>query len=126
MDSQNNNNQQGQPGSQQNPPSAAPVHTFDNKTLMGVLAYLSILVIIPFLAGRNDPFVKFHVKQGLLLAIVWIIIMVLAPMAYGLWQIVRILQLALVVFSIIGIINVVQNKEKELPLIGHLAGKFNI
>ncbi len=45
-----------------------------NNTVLAILAYLSILVIVPLVANKdNDPFVKFHAKQGLVLLIGWVI-----------------------------------------------------
>ncbi len=93
--------------------------------IMGILAYLGILIIIPFIVSPKDPFVKFHLKQGLLLVIIEAILWILFPMFGSFYMIRRILDLAVLVLVIMGIINVVQGKEKELPLIGHLAHKFN-
>ncbi len=95
-----------------------------NKTLMGVLAYLGILIIIPFLMAKDDPFVKFHIKQGLLLVIVEVAIWVLGSAMWQLWTILSLVNLAAIVFSIIGIVNVVQGNQKELPLIGSLSKNF--
>ena len=116
-------NQQGQ---QQNPtPGQQPAPAKQNETLMGILAYLGILIIVPFLMAKDDPFVKFHIKQGLLLVIAEIAIMLLSgALMYSLWQLVQLIHLALLVFSIIGIINVVKHQQKELPLIGSLAHNF--
>ncbi len=98
----------------------------ERKTLMGVLAYLGILVIIPFLMAKDDPFVKFHIKQGLLLAIVEVAIWVLGMtmMFWQFWPLISIINLATLIFSIIGIVNVVQGQQKELPFIGSLSKSF--
>lgn len=96
----------------------------EHKTLMGVLSYLGILVIIPFLMAKDDPFVKFHIKQGLLLVIVEIAVMVLRSSMWQLWALLGLINLATLVLSIVGIVNVVQGKQKELPLIGSLAKNF--
>lgn len=97
----------------------------NNKTLMGVLAYLGILIVIPFLMSKDDPFVKFHLKQGAVLfvleAIVWA---VGVQLIMGLGAIVSILQLAFIVLSIIGIVNVLQGKEQELPIVGQFSKHF--
>ena len=106
-------------------PSNTPAPAKQNETVMGILAYLGILIIIPFLMAKDDPFVKFHIKQGLLLVIGEIAIALLTGMLfYSLWQLVQLAHLALIVFSIIGIVNVVNHQQKELPLIGSLAHNF--
>lgn len=99
--------------------------TKDAHTLMGVLAYLGPLVIVPFIVAKDEPFVKFHIKQGLVLLCIEIIISIIAPMFfYGMYGIMRLVHLAVTVLSIIGIVNVFQKKEKELPLVGGLSSYF--
>ena len=89
-----------------------------NKTLMGALAYLGPLVIIPYLSAKDDPFVKFHIKQGLVLLVIEAIIWVLGMWVWMLWPILQLVNLATIIFSILGIVNVVNKKQQELPLIG--------
>lgn len=100
-----------------------PEHTGKNIG-MAVVAY--ILFFVPLLTeAKNDPFVKYHVKQGLVLFITWFIVMVIAwlPMVYMFsW----ILHIGLFVLFIIGIMNAVNGKEAPLPLIGHLADKIKL
>lgn len=96
----------------------------EHKTLMGVLSYLGILIIIPFLMAKDDPFVKFHIKQGLLLVIVEIAVWVIGSSMWQMWTLLSLVNLATIIFSIIGIVNVVQGNQKELPLIGGLAKNF--
>lgn len=102
----------------------APAPAKANKTLMGVLAYLGILIIIPFIVAKDEPFVKFHLKQGLLLVIAELVVWVLGAAMWQLWMLLQLVNLAVLVLAIIGIVNVVQGKEKELPFIGSLAKKF--
>lgn len=97
-----------------------------NPTLMGVLAYLGPLVFIPFFLAKDVPFVKFHVKQGLVLFVVEAILWVLMEVMF-LWilaPIITILNIGLLILSIIGIINVVQDKQAEVPLLGKYASHF--
>lgn len=97
-----------------------------NKTLMGILAYLGLLVLIPFFVDKEDPFVKFHVKQGLVLLAIEIIIWILGSIfwSYLLYSLMQLLSLGVIILSIIGIINVTQGKEKMLPLVGQFSKYF--
>ena len=107
--------------------SGTAATTQEKNTLMAVLAYLGILIIIPFLVAKDKPFVKFHLKQGLVLFIIEAIVWVLGM--YFFWELYRVLQLvnlAMIIFSILGIVNVLQGKEKELPLLGQFAKHFNV
>lgn len=97
----------------------------ENRTLMGVLAYLGPLVIISYLMAKDDSFVKFHIKQGLVLLVIEIIFWVIGPMSWSFFMLMQLLNLAVLVLAIIGIINVTQGKEKDLPLVGQFARYFS-
>ncbi len=106
------------------PPTPPPSN--DNPNFMAILCYLSILVIIPLVTeAKNDPFVKFHAKQGLSLLICEVVsyIIFTIPMI-GFW-LVPLLNLAFLVLLIIGIMNVVNRRMQELPVIGGIAKNFN-
>jgi uncharacterized membrane protein len=98
----------------------------ENSTLMGILSYLGILIIIPYFVASENPFVKFHLKQGLMLVIIEIVLSISGQLLPALFPIVSFLQLITFILTIIGIINVVQKKEKELPIIGVYARNFKI
>jgi uncharacterized membrane protein len=103
-------------------------HDPSNRKVMGVLAYLGILIVIPYLVAKDDPFVKFHIKQGLVLVIIELVIWALgySYILWQLWPLIEIINLAVLILSIIGIVNVVQGKEKELPLIGSWGRNFPV
>ena len=88
----------------------------DNK-LMAILCYLGILWLIPFLAAKESPFVKFHLNQGLVLLVIDVVVWILCriPVIRFVGWIVSIAVFALI---IIGIINVCNGKAQELPVVG--------
>jgi uncharacterized membrane protein len=106
--------------------------TSDNDKLMGVLAYLGILVLIPLLAAKDSKFAQFHAKQGLtlfageviLFVLNWIVTIILFSSFAGLGigsllsLVLWVIGVGFLVLSIIGIINVVNGEQKPLPLIG--------
>ncbi len=98
------------------------------------LSYVLVGIIWYFADDKmkKNRFVKYHAKQGLALliawVIVWIVLSILAfPLAFAwaigylLWAIVEICMLVLLV---LGIVNAVNGKEKELPVIGQFAKAF--
>jgi uncharacterized membrane protein len=95
-------------------------------TVMGVLSYIGPLVIVSYLVAKDDPFVKFHIKQGLVLLVIEVATWVVVSFIWFLWFLVPFVNLAMLILAIIGIVNVVQNKEKELPLVGSFAKHFKI
>lgn len=91
----------------------------DKNTGMAVVAY--ILFFVPLLTdAKNDPFVKYHVKQGLVLFLAWAVVSVVSMVIW----ILNILHLGLLVFFVLGILNALHGKEKPLPLIGQYASHF--
>jgi uncharacterized membrane protein len=97
-----------------------------NKTLMAILAYIGPFILVSYLVSKDDPFVKFHIKQGLILVVAWLIMWFLGHMFWGLWSLWYLVQLAILVLAVIGIVNAAQGKENALPLVGHLGDKFKI
>ena len=110
----------------------APVQSdAQQNKVMGILAYLSWLVIVPWIAAKESPFARYHTNQGLVLAIVeiawWIrsaILTAIATAAYSLGflavigVISWILGIVFLVFSILGIVNAAKGEMKPLPIIG--------
>ena len=87
---------------------------------MGLLAY--ILFFIPLLAAKDSPFARYHANQGLVLFLCGLISSVLWIIPILRWIIAPILSIVITVLAVIGIINVLNGKAKELPIIG----KFKI
>ncbi len=120
MDPQN----QGQSQNQNTTPSTPT--TADNTMIMSVLAYIGPLVIISYIAEKNNPVVKFHIKQGVVLFGAEIIVGIVASILWQLYYVWDLVNLLLFILSIIGIINAVQNKQKELPVISSFAKNINL
>ncbi len=98
-------------------------------TLMGMLAYIGPLVLIPYFLAKDNSFVRFHVQQGLVLFVIEIILWVLDGFmfySHFLWNILTLINFGLLILSVIGIVNVLQKKEKELPLVGNYAKNFKV
>lgn len=101
-----------------------------------ILAYIGILWIIGLLSDqKNKEEVKFHVGQGMLVSIVYVLILIvnnifitnlfftrnalgiIAMTGVGVF-VMSILWLVPVAFSVIGIINALKGENKALPFIG--------
>jgi len=112
-------------------PAAEPVTsgTFEinETTIMAALSYVGPLVIVPFLVKKGDAFVTFHVKQGLVVFGLELILYVLSGFMFNfITPLISLVNLALLILSIIGIVNALQRKEKELPFIGSYASHIKL
>lgn len=95
--------------------------------VMGVLCYLAIFILIPIFVVKDSKFVRFHIKQGLPLFLIDLVTAVLGfllgwipVVGTILGWIFTAIGLVLLALSVLGIVNVVQGKEEELPLVGQV------
>lgn len=93
---------------------------------MALLSYLGILVLVPLLAAKEDEFAQYHAKQGLVLLIAGVIGMFVGAVPIIGWLLAPFITLAWLIFAILGIVNVVGNKKKELPILGQYADRLNL
>lgn len=115
----------------------------DNKThgksgngqICAILSYLLIGIIWYFVDKniQKEAFVKFHVKQGLVLLVFSIIWATVLSVLFGMflytwfaqiWMLISLLHYVPLILAIVGIINAVNHKQSELPIIGHFAKKL--
>lgn len=93
--------------------------------LMGILSYIGILCLIPYLTEKENEFVKYHAKQGLNLFLIEVICSAGLSIIGGiLWLLIGLVALVsscvgllALVLSIMGIVNVCNGEAKELPII---------
>jgi len=87
------------------------------EVVLAVLAYLPGLMVIPLIVSlMSETFVWYHVKQGILLAVVWIVTIFSFYFPILPW----LLLLFTFICLIIGVVNAITQKERPLPLIGFL------
>jgi uncharacterized membrane protein len=93
-----------------------------------ILSYI-LVGIIWFFADdkmKKNKFVKFHVKQSLVLLILNVCVYIVGTILpfIGWFIILPLGSIFVLVLWIFGIINSINGKEKELPIIGKFAEKF--
>ena len=107
-----------------------PADVEQNK-VMAILAYIGILVFVPIFAAPQSKFARFHANQGLTLFIFEVVygvimsvlgatvgkIPVAGPITLTICGLVSLIWLILM---ICGIINAVNGKAKELPVLGNI------
>ncbi len=96
---------------------------------MAIFAYF--IFFLPLLTeSKDDPFVKFHVKQSLVFFIAAVLTGAV-QMALGYIPLLGgyinwVLTIGLIVLWIMGILNAAAGKEEKLPVIGKYADNFKI
>lgn len=102
-----------------NKPKVATKEDIEKNKIMGVLAYLGILVLVPLLSAKDSPFAQYHANQGLVLLIAGLIVGAASAFPIIGWFIVGpIGGILLFILAIMGIINAANGEMKPLPLIG--------
>jgi uncharacterized membrane protein len=110
------------------PPAGNAVPGKSVNVAMAIIAY--ILFFVPLLTGdaQKDEFVKFHVKQGLVIFIIGMAIWIVGMAIPWYWTPIHVLlslcSLANLVLVILGIINAANKKKEPLPIVGKYADYF--
>ncbi len=114
------------------PQGAAQQPTPHKNIGMAVVAYL--IFFVPLLTeSKKDPFVLYHVKQGIVLTVAGVLVWILSnilmwsmPIFFPFAPLLGLVNLGLFVLLIIGIAHALQGEEKPLPLIGSFAASIKL
>ncbi len=90
----------------------------ENNKVLCLFSYIGILFLIPLLACQDSKFARYHVNQGIILFLANLILSAVAIIPILGWIAGGIGSIIAFVLMIIGIINAVQGRAKELPIIG--------
>lgn len=98
----------------------APKRDDSNDKIMGIIAYIGILWLVPLLAAKDSKFAMYHANQGLILFLFGILVGFVGGLIPFLgWFIVApIGSIMVLILAIMGIINASKGEMKPLPLIG--------
>ena len=98
--------------------------------VFGILSYLGILVLIPLLLKKDDKFVYFHAKQGLVwlifTVILWVVTFILAFIPVLGVIINTLVWLGVLAVFVVLVIKVATGEMWELPILGEYAKKLKI
>lgn len=96
--------------------------------LVAALSYFGLLCLIPLIFARDSAFAQEHAKQGLLIAVISILIKAFAK---GIWRMpfgglfVMIVGSGLLFTSIVGIIKAMSGERFEIPYISDWSRKLS-
>ena len=92
--------------------------------VFAILSYLSILCIIPLVLKKDNPFVLSHGKQGLIVFVAEVAVLIV-HIILGQWFL-RLGIFILGIYSFIGIIRVLEGKYVRLYAIADIADKITL
>lgn len=104
--------------------NAKPAVRVTNETIFASLSYMWVLCLVPALLKKDQPFVRFHARQGLMLFIIEVALGIIGIVPFLGLAIARIGLLVCSVISIIGIVQVVRGKEWKIPFVNEWAEKI--
>jgi uncharacterized membrane protein len=109
--------------------SPAPAKSSD-QNLMAAICYISFVSVIILLTRKDNEFIQFHAKQGTVIFVAWVILVLLyVPLLFipvlG-WILNTLGWLVVVIASIVGFIKAYSGEKYRLPLIADLADKIKI
>lgn len=93
----------------------------EKNKVMGILAYIGILFVVPLLAAKDSRFAMYHANQGLVLFLFGVAIGIVGIVPFLGWLVAAVGVVAQLVFMIMGIINAANGQMKPLPLIGGIS-----
>lgn len=106
------------------------IENLDTETLvMAALSYAGPLLLVPLLVKRDQSFVQYHLRQGIVLFGLYLVIQIVMSMfmfTMLMWPVMNIVNLGILVLMILGVVNVVKKQEAALPLIGSLASYIKL
>ena len=106
-----------------NPP---PISAADVEAAKGTawLSYLFILWLIPLLTMKENTFAKFHVKQGIMLTILWVASSVLMAIPIIGWLADLVIWVFAIIMMVMGIVNSLNGKYWQMPIVGKWAADW--
>lgn len=119
---------EGKSEQEQKQPQTQPENDVQKKVICALSYLFGILFFLPLVVYPNDDFAKFHANQSLVVLIVSVIgsvvlgILTIVPAVGIVFSILSgVFGILMLVECILGILNVVHEEKKELPVIGKIS-----
>lgn len=111
------------------PMNATVVPTFDKKDVdenkvLAALSYIGILFLVPLLAKKESKFAQEHAKQGLVLMLAYVVLLIVGVVPVIGWILGFFGSIALLVVDIIALVKCLQGGFWEVPVLGQYRKEF--
>ena len=92
----------------------------DQGILVAILSYITLvgwIIALILNMNKKTDLGSFHLRQGLLLVIAWLIFWWIPVIGW-------LLNIVVLVFAIMGLVYAIQGQKKEVPIVGSLAQQW--
>ena len=95
----------------------------EEKNIYAVLCYIGILIVVPLLVKKDDPYVNWHIKQGIV-----VLAIIIGSLIASAWieRLGNLMFLLILIVDLIAAVQALMGRRWKIPLIGDIANKFNI
>lgn len=114
----------GQPLPPSTPGGASPS---DDRGLMLLLAYAGPLAFVPLVTKKEDKDLQWHAKNGLAIAVAWLVLVIIVHILFDWWwqwRMERLVWLVTVVVDIAALVKAFNNQRLRIPVITDFAEKL--
>ncbi|MEO5348685.1 MAG: hypothetical protein H7836_03445 [Magnetococcus sp. YQC-3] len=92
--------------------------------VLATMSYLGVLSLVPLVMNRNDSYVQFHARQGVVLWM-WEVLAIYTLLMPGLGQLFfRLSSITCLLLSVVGIVSVLLGRAWKFPIIGDWAARL--
>lgn len=95
--------------------------------IISAIGYIWLLFLVPLLLKKDSAYCQFHAKQGMVLFIFSLLVMILGGVPVIGWLIIMpIGWLIIIIFTLVGFVSALQGKQWVMPVLGKFAAKINL
>ncbi|MEO5363059.1 MAG: hypothetical protein H7838_05485 [Magnetococcus sp. DMHC-8] len=92
--------------------------------VLAAMSYLGVLSLVPLVMNRNDSYVQFHARQGVILWM-WEVLAIYTLLVPAVGQLFfRVSSLICLILSVVGVLSVLLGRAWKFPLIGDWAARL--
>jgi uncharacterized membrane protein len=98
-----------------------------DENIMSAIGYIWLLFLIPLLLKKNSEFCQHHAKQGMLLFVFSLAVMILGGVPVLGWLIITpIGWIIILILTVVGFVNALSGKKWDMPVLGKWAKKIDL
>ena len=100
-----------------------PVLDIDEKKMYAALCYVGVLVLVPLLIKKEDPYINWHIRQGLVVLGLTVVSLLMLAWVEALGSL---LFVVVMTANVIALVQALLGKKWKIPVIGSWADRFRV